>query len=106
MNMARGAHFRIWASILCLPGATLAGQNQIGANISADEVKVRSAPYWPLSPASIIRTQLDLVEVPVVVRDGKGVAVSGLKRENFEILDAGKKREITNKPDGKDVLSQ
>jgi len=38
---------------------------------------------------------VDLVEVPVVVRDGKGVAIPNLTRDDFEVFDAGKKQEIT-----------
>jgi VWFA-related protein len=72
--------------------AVVTAQVQVGS----DEVSVRSTPYSPLSAPGIIRTQVDLVEVPVVVRDGKGVAVPDLKRENFEILDSGKKREIAS----------
>ncbi len=73
-------------------GAVVVAQVQVGA----DEVSVRSIPYSPLTAAGIIRTQVDLVEVPVVVRDGKGNSVPDLKRENFEILDSGKKREIAS----------
>jgi VWFA-related protein len=72
--------------------AVVTAQVQVGS----DEISVRSTPYSPLSAAGIIRTQVDLVEVPVVVRDGKGVAIPDLKRENFEILDSGKKREIAS----------
>src|ERR1700753_414581 len=76
--------------IAAVLGAFLA-QFQIGP----DEVRVRSAPYYPLGASSIIRTTLDLVEVPVVVRDNKGHAIANLKRENFEITDAGKPRAIS-----------
>jgi VWFA-related protein len=72
--------------------AIVLAQVQIGP----DEVSVRSSPYWPLGASAVIRTQVDLVEVPVVVRDGKGHAIADLKRENFEILDSGKKREISS----------
>jgi VWFA-related protein len=72
--------------------AVVVAQVQVGA----DEVSVRSSPYSPLTAAGIIHTQVDLVEVPVVVRDGKGNSVPDLKRENFEILDSGRKREIAS----------
>lgn len=59
-----------------------------------DEVRVRSSAYWPRSRYTL-RVDTSLVEVGVVVRDGKGRTVGGLSRDNFEIDDAGKKREIT-----------
>lgn len=40
--------------------------------------------------------EVTLVEVPVTVIGGGGEPVRGLTRENFEIYDRGKKREITN----------
>jgi VWFA-related protein len=41
-----------------------------------------------------IRTTTTLVQVGVVVRDAKGRAVEGLKKEDFEILDNGKPQPI------------
>jgi hypothetical protein len=37
-----------------------------------------------------------MVEVPVEVRDSKNRAVAGLKREDFELFDAGKRRIISS----------
>jgi len=53
----------------------------------------RTIPYVPPSPVTL-RTQVDLVEVPVVVRDGRR-AVAGLTRDDFEIYDLGKKQAVT-----------
>jgi VWFA-related protein len=39
---------------------------------------------------------VDLVTVPVVVRDAKGRAVGGLTQENFELFDKGKRQQITS----------
>jgi len=71
--------------------ALVAAQTQIGP----DELTLRAAPYWPLAAAATIRTQVELVEVPVVVRDRNGAAVGGLTRDDFEIFDSGRKQEIT-----------
>ena len=76
-------------SVVC---AIFIAQLQIGP----DEVRVRSGPYFPLGASGVIRTSVDLVEVATVVRDSNGSAVTRLKREDFELFDSGKKREITS----------
>jgi hypothetical protein len=58
-----------------------------------DEVRVRGSIYWP-RPQFTLRIDTKLVEVGGVVRDSKGRTVSGLNRDDFEIGDSGKKREI------------
>ncbi len=63
-------------------------------SIAPDEMHARTFPYLPPSTVTL-RTQVDLVEVPVVVRDGQRRAVAGLTRDDFEIYDAGKKQTIT-----------
>src|ERR1035438_4974766 len=62
--------------------------------IAPDEARARTQPYIPPS-AVIVRTQVELVEVPVVVRDRQHQAVSGLRQSDFAVYDAGKKQEIT-----------
>jgi len=57
-----------------------------------EEVRVSSHPYTPLT----IRTESNLVQVDVVVRDGKGNAVSGLGQRDFRIFDEGKEQPIAN----------
>ncbi len=58
-------------------------------------MSLHAAPYSPSGAAGVIRAQVELVEVPAVVRDSKGVAIAGLKREDFELFDTGKKQEIS-----------
>jgi VWFA-related protein len=70
---------------------TLPAQMQI----PADELSLHAAPYFPSSAAGIIRTQVELVEVPTVVRDSNGIAIPNLTREDFEVLDSGKRQEIS-----------
>ncbi len=79
------------ACALCALALALSGQPRIGP----DEVSLRAAPYSPMFAGGTIRTQVELVEVPVVVRDSKGTAVAGLQREDFELFDSGKKQEIS-----------
>lgn len=57
-------------------------------------MRARTVPYVPPTPVAI-RSEVDLVEVPVVVRDGRRRAVAGLAKDNFEVYDAGKKQTIT-----------
>jgi len=56
--------------------------------ISEDEIRWGSRPYVPPS-ANAIRVQTSVVQVPVVVRDSKGKAVSGLKQSDFQLFDDG-----------------
>ncbi len=46
-------------------------------------------------PALTIRVNVDRVLVPVVVRDRHGVAVAGLKKEDFKVFDNGKQRDVS-----------
>jgi VWFA-related protein len=62
--------------------------------IPPDEFQLEGAVYTPPSQAPIV-VETRLVEVGVVVRDGKGHPVHGLTRDDFTIEDQGKKREIT-----------
>jgi len=63
-------------------------------SIAPDEIHSRTFPYVP--PAGLtLRTEVRVVEVPVVVRDGFLHAVSGLTRDDFEIYDDGKRQAIT-----------
>ncbi len=63
--------------------------------LSPDEVKVTSRPYVPQS-SKVFRVDTKLVEVGAVVRDSKGHTVPGLTKENFQLHDNGKQREIAN----------
>ena len=48
-----------------------------------------NAPYQ-------LRVRVDLVMVPVVVRDATGKAVGGLTREDFQLFDKGKRQQISS----------
>jgi len=63
---------------------------QTGTN---DEIKIASQPYDPAENGAI-RVQSTIVDLNVVVRDAKGQPIGGLKKEDFEIYDQGKKQNI------------
>jgi len=69
--------------------ATPAASAQTAAPIdkNAPEMATKEAP-------AIFKTRVDLVSVPVVVRDSKGRIVDTLTKENFQIFDNGKAQEI------------
>jgi len=58
----------------------------------SEEVRVGSRPYVPFQ----LRTETTVVQIAVVVRDGKGRAVSGLQKDDFRLTDQGKDRMITS----------
>lgn len=62
--------------------------------IGPDELRFNTTPYVA-TPAVTIRTEVQLVEVPVVVRDSRHKGVAGLKQSDFTLYDAGKKQQIT-----------
>ncbi|HEY2857314.1 MAG TPA: hypothetical protein VGJ21_02730, partial [Terracidiphilus sp.] len=53
-------------------------------------------PNTPAEPTFTLHMNSDLVLVPVVVRDRNGNPVANLTRENFQILDKGKRQEIVD----------
>jgi hypothetical protein len=64
-------------------------------SIPEAEIRAMSYPYAP-PDVHILRAHVELVEVPVVVRDSHQRAVAGLTRDNFEISDTGKIQTITS----------
>jgi Ca-activated chloride channel homolog len=46
------------------------------------------------SPSSVFRSNVDVVSVTAVVRDGRGRVVSSLTRDDFEVVDSGRRRSI------------
>jgi VWFA-related protein len=87
VNQIKSPYLAVPAALACLGLAA-------AQSIAPDEMHARTVPYVPPSPV-VLRTQVDLVEVPVVVRDGQRRAVAGLTKDDFEIYDAGKKQVIT-----------
>ena len=66
-----------------------------GQTAPSDEIKIASQLYIP-NENGAIRVQSTIVDVNVVVHDSKGQLVTGLKKEDFEIYDQGKKQIISS----------
>jgi VWFA-related protein len=54
---------------------------------NAPEMTTKDAP-------AIFKTRLDMVSVPVVVRDNRGHSIGTYTKENFQVFDRGKSQEI------------
>jgi len=76
--------------LVCAVATPMLGQQ----SATNDEIKIASQPYVPQENGTI-RVQSTIVDVNVVVRDSKGQMVTGLKKEDFEIYDQGKKQNIS-----------
>ena len=79
----RAPLFLILGLILTVPGCVGQQQTQTAA-----EVTQRDAPFT-------FSTGVNLVLVPVVVRDRQGRAIGTLKKEDFQLFDKGKLQEIS-----------
>lgn len=65
----------------------------LAQSIPSDEIRSKTTSYTP--PQLTLRTEVRVVEVPVVVRDPQHRTVAGLTRDDFAIFDDGKKQQIT-----------
>lgn len=63
-----------------------------GQQIPEQELRFDAQPYTP--PATL-RVQKNIVQVDVVVRDGKGEPVAGLTQQDFKVYDKGKEQNIS-----------
>ena len=57
-------------------------------------VSVAGSAWAQEPPPAVFRSSVDLVSMAAIVRDGHGKIVRSLRREDFEVLDAGKLRPI------------
>jgi len=70
------------------PAETASAPDQNAPDKNAPELNTRDAP-------ATFSTKVNLVLVPVVVRDGNGHAVGNLQKEDFQLFDRGKPQVIT-----------
>jgi VWFA-related protein len=78
----------VFALCLCVSGVFSLQQGS-----EPKEMSATIQTYWPRRQFTL-RAESNLVDVGVVVRDRRGHAIGGLGKEDFEIEDSGKKREI------------
>lgn len=71
------------ATLVCGAGLMCLAQTQ-----NAPEITTHDSPFT-------ISTEVNLVTVPVVVRDGQGHAIGTLRQEDFRLFDKGKLQTIT-----------
>ncbi len=79
------------AAVLCVCGTVALPFRQGSAT---KEVGATIQTYWP-RPQFTLKTYSNLVEVGVVDRNDRGRAIGGLRKDDFEVEDAGRKREIS-----------
>ena len=65
----------------------------LARSASQDQPKP-NAPDSSAQPPYVIQTTTRLVQVTVIVHDGKGSPITGLKKEDFTLLDSGKPQQI------------
>ncbi len=93
-------------SVRCVDGARAAGRPAVAvseprsraARSSSARANAGKAPanQAPPPPQVAISVQSNIVDVDAVVTDHDGNIVTGLKKENFRILDEGQRQQIAN----------
>src|ERR1051326_4317495 len=84
---------RLGTVLVLFSGAALSLTAQM--RLDPDEFTASSRLYQPPPPPNTLRSEVKLVEVPVVVRDNKHHAVAGLTQSDFQVFDSGKEQAVT-----------
>jgi Ca-activated chloride channel homolog len=93
-----GVPLLLWSA---LPSASMQEQNNkqrprtIGANQNTNQAPANSSPQ-EVDEGDVVRVETQLVSVPAVVTDRNGRPLSGLKLDNFALLEDGKPQRLTN----------
>ena len=82
--LSRSAQLVLFAVFLLRLTAGAAPQSQTA----------HSAPSWKPQQPQAIQTTTRLVQVSVIVQDKTGVSITGLKKQDFKLLDDGAPQEI------------
>src|SRR5580658_7510444 len=95
------------AFFVCLAAFAQEQQQPPPTPPSAQPAPQQPAPQAPAQPEKAVtemtthdeqatfKSRIDLVMIPVVVRDGRGKPVAGLKKEDFKLFDRGKPPNIS-----------
>src|SRR5450755_1183221 len=92
--MRNGRSASLFSTCLAITTAVSRGQSP-GATAPHFESPVASVETAQQDDSVSFKTQVDLVVVPVVVRDGKGNAIGSLRKEDFQLFDGKHRQEIT-----------
>jgi VWFA-related protein len=93
---ARPRYFACLGIALAILLPVLAMAQQSPASSPASQPAAQSAPEISQHDETpTFKVKVNLVEVRVVVRDGKGKAIGNLKQEDFQLLDNGKPQVIS-----------
>jgi hypothetical protein len=84
------AALRCSAFLLAFVLAAFTSRSQ---TLSPGEVRLSSHPY---QPSQSLRSNTNLVQLEVVVRDTRGRPVPALTKDNFVVLDSGKPATVTS----------
>ena len=69
---------------------------RVNGSEQTTESKKSASPGDDLDEGDVVRVETQLVSVPAVVTDGAGHPVSGLRAENFRLVEDGQPQTITN----------
>ena len=92
--MLAAARGGVMATCLLYAGL-LSGQSQVPSPTPAS-IPPNSGQSEPQSSGAVLRVRVNLVLVPVVVRDSNGQAVGNLRAEDFTLLDNNKPQQIVS----------
>ncbi len=86
----------LWCAAYAGPQQTAPQQTApVAAPAQAAPVNPNAAEMVTRDEASTFRSHVNLVMVPVVIRDKKGKAIGNLTKQDFQLFDRGKPQEIT-----------
>jgi len=69
---------------------------RVGGSDQPDQKKQNNSNSDEVDEGDVVRVDTQLVSVPAVVTDGTGRPLSGLRQENFKLLEDGQPQTITN----------
>jgi VWFA-related protein len=77
------------------PAGPLVAKAELPSLVAPGPSAAANAPEMTSHDQTVFQAKVNLVMVPVVVRDAHGQAVGNLTKDNFQLFDKGKRQEIT-----------